>query len=127
MPRPVLAVLDTANLMELGSVLKPANLAGLVTLYLHDAENQLLEIAAGAKVGDLAGISRQAHMLVSSSGNLGCMQTSALARDLEHFCNAGNPDGLNTLLDELRQSIAQSSAALAEWRDSRCPESKASA
>ena len=125
--RPELPVLDTANLAELGSVLKPSNLAGLVTLYLHDTENQMLEIARYAKMGDLAGIARQAHMLVSSSGNLGAMQTSALARDLENFCRSGNSDGLTALLDELRQSVAQSSAALAAWCDAHTAADQASA
>ncbi len=117
--RPELLVLDRTNLTELASVLKPANLAGLITLYLHDTDSHMLEIAACAKTGDLAGIARQAHMLVSSSGNLGAMQTSALARDVENFCKSGNPDGLAALLDELRQSVAQSSAALTAWRDGR--------
>ena len=116
---PVLPVLDPCNLEELAAALPLANLTSLITLYLHDTEGQLLEIAARVKVGDLAGIGRQAHMLVSSAGNIGAMQTSALARDLEHFCGAGNPDGLNTLPHELRQSIAQSSAALQAWRDEK--------
>jgi len=124
---PELPVLDTANLTELGSVLKPSNLAGLVTLYLHDTESQMLEIARCAKTGDLAGIARQAHMLVSSSGNLGAMQASALARDMENFCRSGNSDGLAALLDELRQSVAQSSAALVAWRDAHTAAAQACA
>ncbi|MEY4706844.1 MAG: hypothetical protein RJB58_567 [Pseudomonadota bacterium] len=125
--RPELLVLDSTNLTELASVLKPANLTGLITLYLHDTASHMLEIAACAKTGDLAGIARQAHMLVSSSGNLGAMQTSALARDVENFCKSGNPDGLAALLDELRQSVAQSSAALMAWRDARVAAAQASA
>ncbi|HJT42680.1 MAG TPA: response regulator [Rhizomicrobium sp.] len=123
----VLAVLDTSNLEELSAALPPDNMAALISLYLHDAESHLEEISACAIAGDLAGLARQAHMLVSSSGNLGCMQTSALARDLEHFCKAGNPDGLNTLLDELRRSAAQSSEAIRAWRDARIPAVQASA
>ena len=123
----VLAVLDTANLEELSAALPPDNMAALISLYLHDAEGHLEEISACAIAGDLAGLARQAHMLVSSSGNLGCMQTSALARNLEHFCKAGNPDGLDTLLDGLRRSAAQSSEAIRTWRDARIPTVQASA
>jgi HPt (histidine-containing phosphotransfer) domain-containing protein len=112
-----LPVLNCANLEELRAGLPPETLAGLVTLFLHDAECQLLEIDTCEKAGDLAGIARQAHMLVSSAGNLGAMQTSALAREVEHFCRSGKPDGLAPMLAELRQSIAQSSAALKAWRD----------
>jgi CheY-like chemotaxis protein len=112
-----LPVLNTANLEELRAALPPENLASLVTLYLHDAESNLLEIAAHERAGDLAAIGRHAHMLVSSAGNLGAMQTSALAREVDHFCRIGSPDGLALMLAELRQSCAQSSAALKAWRD----------
>jgi signal transduction histidine kinase/CheY-like chemotaxis protein/HPt (histidine-containing phosphotransfer) domain-containing protein len=112
-----LPVLNTANLEELRAALPAENLASLITLYLHDAEGNLLEIAAHEQAGDLAGVARHAHMLVSSAGNLGAMQTSALAREVEHFCKAGNPERLAPMLGELRQSCAQSSAALKAWRD----------
>jgi hypothetical protein len=56
-------------------------------------------------------------MLVSSAGNLGAMQTSALAREVEHFFRTGKPDGLEPMLAELRRSNAQSSDALKAWRD----------
>jgi CheY-like chemotaxis protein/HPt (histidine-containing phosphotransfer) domain-containing protein len=117
--RQVLPVLDTTNLEELGTALPLKNLAELITLFLHDTECQMQEIGACEKAGDLAGVARQAHMLVSCAGNLGAMHTSALAREVEHFCKAGNPDGLAPLLDELRQACMQSCTALKTWRDSR--------
>ncbi|HKU53898.1 MAG TPA: Hpt domain-containing protein, partial [Rhizomicrobium sp.] len=80
-----LPLLDATNLEDLGTALPLDNLADLVTLYLHDAKSQMGEISAYAKAGDLPGIARQAHTLVSSAGNLGALQTSALARNLEHF------------------------------------------
>jgi len=91
----------------------------LITLFLNDVQNQLREIGAYEKAGDLAGIARQAHMLISSAGNMGAMRTSALAREVEQFCKAGNPQGLAPLLEELRRSCAQSCAALQAWRDAR--------
>ena len=51
------------------------------------------------KTCDLDRIARQAHILVSTVGNLGAVQTSALAREVEHFCRAGNPVGLAPFLD----------------------------
>ncbi|HKQ43999.1 MAG TPA: Hpt domain-containing protein [Rhizomicrobium sp.] len=122
-----LPLLDTTNLEDLGTALPLDSLADLVTLYRHDAEGQMGEISAYAKAGDLPGIARQAHMLVSSAGNLGALQTSALARNLEHFCQAGNPDGLAPLLDELGQSVAQSCAALAAWLDAKRASAQVSA
>jgi CheY-like chemotaxis protein/HPt (histidine-containing phosphotransfer) domain-containing protein len=118
-PGQVLPVLDTSNLEELGAVLPPENLAEFITLFLSEAESQMREIGACEKAGDLAGVARQAHMLVSCAGNLGAMRTSALAREVEHFCKAGNPDGLAPMLDELRRACTQACIALKTWRDSR--------
>lgn len=115
-----LPLLDATNLEDLGAALPLDNLADLITLYLHDAKSQMAEISTCAKAGDLRGIGRQAHTLVSSAGNLGALQTSTLARNLEHFCQAGNLDGLTPLLDELGESVAQSCAALVAWLDARC-------
>jgi len=112
------AILNHDNLEELRAALPMESLAGLITLFLTDADGVLREISSCEKAGDLAGIARQAHMLVSSAGNMGAMRTSALAREVEQFCKAGNPERLAPLLDELRQACAQSSAALQAWRDS---------
>jgi len=84
-----------------------------------DAENQLTEIAKLQQAGDLAGIGRQAHMLVSAAGNMGALQTSALAREVEHLCRAGNWDGLETSIMELREACTQSSAAIRAWSDTQ--------
>jgi CheY-like chemotaxis protein len=118
--RQALPVLDTTNLEELGTALPLKSLAELITLFLNEAECQMREIGVCEKAGDLAGVARQAHMLVSCAGNLGAMHTSALAREVEHFCKAGNPDGLAPLLDELRRACMLACAALKTWRDSRC-------
>jgi hypothetical protein len=40
-----------------------------------------------------------------------------LAREIEHFCRNGKPEGLAPMLAELRQCSAKSSAALKAWRD----------
>jgi len=114
-----LPVLNPGNLEELSAVLPMESVAGLIALFFKDAEGQLREISACEKAGDLAGIARQTHMMVSSAGNLGAMRTSALARQVEQFCVAGNPQGLGPLLDELRQACLQSDAAIRAWRDSK--------
>jgi signal transduction histidine kinase/DNA-binding response OmpR family regulator/HPt (histidine-containing phosphotransfer) domain-containing protein len=112
-------VLSTDNLDELSAALPIESLSGLITLFLSDTDNQLREINACEEAGDLAGVARQAHMLVSAAGNLGAMRTSALAREVEQLCRMGNREGLAPLLEELRRSCAQSDTALRAWRDSR--------
>jgi signal transduction histidine kinase/DNA-binding response OmpR family regulator len=120
-------VLDTRNLDEMESALPHDTLISLITLFLHDAQGQLREMNACENAGDLAGIARQAHMLVSSAGSMGAMHTSALAREVENFCRAGKPEGLGPLLEELRHACAESDAALNAWRDSRVQATQASA
>jgi signal transduction histidine kinase/CheY-like chemotaxis protein/HPt (histidine-containing phosphotransfer) domain-containing protein len=112
-----LPILNTANLEELSAVLPPDKLAALIALYLREAEGHLLEIAAHEKAGDWAAIARTAHMLVSSAGNLGALQTSALAREVEHVCRSGDSAGIAPMLAELRQSCARSSAAFKAWQN----------
>jgi len=116
--RPVLPVLDTSNLQELSAALPWENLSGLISLFLVDAENQLAEIAKLQNTGDIAGIGRQAHMLVSAAGNMGALETSALAREVEHLCRSGNRDGLDASIADLRDACARASTAIRSWRDS---------
>ena len=116
--RPVLPVLDTSNLQELSAALPWENLSGLISLFLVDAENQLAEIAKLQNTGDIAGIGRQAHMLVSAAGNMGALETSALAREVEHLCRSGNRDGLDASIADLRDAYARASTAIRSWRDS---------
>jgi len=112
-------VLDTGNLEELSVVMSPDSLVGLIALFLQDGESQMREITACEKTGDLAGIARQAHMMVSCAGNLGAMHTSALAREVEQLCKSGQAGGLAAKLRDLHQAHAQSNTALMAWRDAR--------
>jgi signal transduction histidine kinase/CheY-like chemotaxis protein/HPt (histidine-containing phosphotransfer) domain-containing protein len=111
-------VLDTRKLEDMAEAVPPETLVSLITLFLQDVENQLQKIEACEQAGDLACIGAQAHMLVSSAGNIGAMQTCALAREVEHFCRAGKSEGLATLLEELRQAGTRSQEALKGWRES---------
>ena len=115
--RPVLPVLDTGNLQELGAALPWENLSGLISLFLVDAENQLAEIAKLQSSGDIAGIGRQAHMLVSAAGNMGALETSALAREVEHLCRSENRGGLDASIADLRDACARASAAIRSWSE----------
>jgi signal transduction histidine kinase/CheY-like chemotaxis protein/HPt (histidine-containing phosphotransfer) domain-containing protein len=117
--RPVLPVLDTSNLQELKAALPWENLSGLISLFLVDAENQLAEIAKLHDTGDIAGIGRQAHMLVSAAGNMGALETSALAREVEHLCRSGNCAGLDASIADLREVCGRASAAIRSWSETQ--------
>ena len=110
-------ILNSDNLEELRAALPIESLSGLITLFLADADGQLEVITACEKAGDLTGIARAAHMIVSSAGNMGASRVSALAREVEQFCRAGNAEDVGPLLDDLRCAWVQSKTALQAWRD----------
>ena len=110
-------ILNSDNLEELRAALPIESLSGLITLFLADADGQLEVITACEKAGDLTGIARAAHMIVSSAGNMGASRVSALAREVEQFCRAGNAEDVGPLLDDLRCAWVQSRTALQAWRD----------
>jgi CheY-like chemotaxis protein/HPt (histidine-containing phosphotransfer) domain-containing protein len=113
------AILDPHNLEDLSESLDTQTVDGLVSLYCNSIEGHLQAIAACMQDKDFDGIAKQAHMLVGAAGNLGAMQTSVLARDIERLCRAHDSEALTPLLAELETSCAVSSAALRAWMDAK--------
>jgi signal transduction histidine kinase/DNA-binding response OmpR family regulator/HPt (histidine-containing phosphotransfer) domain-containing protein len=112
-------LLAREKLEELESVLPFAKLADFIRLYLIDVELHLNNIAEAQARNDFETIGREAHMLVSTSGNLGAMHASAAARRLEQACRSGAGGETYPLIAALRETCTVSSAALAAWRDER--------
>ena len=63
--------------------------ADLVRIYLHDAPVHVAEIRAAAERGDLPGLVGPAHILKSSSANLGALQLAEHARRIEAGARLG--------------------------------------
>jgi signal transduction histidine kinase/DNA-binding response OmpR family regulator/HPt (histidine-containing phosphotransfer) domain-containing protein len=109
--------LDETKLAELGSVLPLSSISDLMSLYLTDVETHLLEIASCRARNDLSGVARNAHNIVSASGNLGATRTSMLARSLEHACGEHDSANIDRLVGELKDASASSSGAMRVWLD----------
>jgi signal transduction histidine kinase/DNA-binding response OmpR family regulator/HPt (histidine-containing phosphotransfer) domain-containing protein len=107
-----LPVLDLAKLVDLERLLSADGLRDFVLLYLVDIENRLAKIAESRTNRDFESVLREAHNIVSTSGNLGAMQTSEFARRLCETCRSGNHERCSLLTDELCEASAVSSAAL---------------
>jgi signal transduction histidine kinase/DNA-binding response OmpR family regulator/HPt (histidine-containing phosphotransfer) domain-containing protein len=112
-------LLDTAILAELDAVLSLTQLTSFISLYLIDLKQRLVCIADFCTTNDYEGISRQAHTIVSTAGNLGAMWTSAVARRLEIACRGGDHKLSYHLIGELCESCEASSTALRAWSDER--------
>ena len=83
---PPMLDLDTIGALE--AVLPQAKLHALLLLFVKDAEEILASIDRSIAGDDLGSLSRDAHALVGSAGNMGALQVSKLARNLEHACRA---------------------------------------
>ncbi len=62
----------------------------LVQVYLEDAPGHLAKLEAAVMVGDIDGLVAPAHALKSSSANLGAMQLSIAAKQIEHGARGRN-------------------------------------
>ena len=114
-------LLDREKLSELENALPLAKVRGFISLYLADVDQRLESIAEYCSKGDFAGVSREAHTIVSTAGNLGAMQTSAAARRLETACRAGNHEESYRLVSELSASCEASSAEFQTWLHEKGP------
>jgi signal transduction histidine kinase/CheY-like chemotaxis protein/HPt (histidine-containing phosphotransfer) domain-containing protein len=105
-------LLDDKQIGELQAALKPGAFREFVSLYLVDVDLRLGQIARSRAEKDFARVSSEAHVLVSTSGNLGAMRTSAAARRLEMACRTGDHGQTYRLISELADASAQSSKAM---------------
>lgn len=110
-----LPVLDMAQLQLFESVFSAAKIRSLASLYIVDVEARLTLMGECRAAGDFDGIGRQAHMIVSTAGNLGAKRASALARVLEETCAKREASLCDPLISELRKACRESSQALRTW------------
>ncbi len=108
-------VLDLDKLAELNSVLSLAKVTGLVSAFLTEVAQRLQSIEFAIARTDFPAAAREAHMLVSTSGNLGAMQLSAAARTLEQACRQGDEKSIGPLAAELSRAAASATVALKRW------------
>jgi CheY-like chemotaxis protein len=116
-----LPILDLEQLGTLGSVFSLEKLRTLASLYMLDVEARLVLMDEHRATNDFDGVGRQAHLIVSTAGNLGAKQSSALAHLLEVSCTNRNDASSDRLIAEVRASCALSSGALRRWLDADSP------
>ncbi len=114
------APLDLDHLEALARTLTADQLEGLIGLYLHSGEGYIEQIYRCHALEDRSGIATQAHILVSTAGNIGAFATSALARDLELACREGAAKAVIELCaDKVRSAVRMSCSALEKWRSTQ--------
>jgi signal transduction histidine kinase/DNA-binding response OmpR family regulator/HPt (histidine-containing phosphotransfer) domain-containing protein len=112
-------VLDREKLAILESVLPFSNIEGLLTLFISEIDGHLKRIDTSRSEGNLKALAREAHDVVSSAGNVGAMEVSALARTLERACKEGQGASVERLASELTEACLAANIALNEWLNER--------
>jgi HPt (histidine-containing phosphotransfer) domain-containing protein len=74
-----------------------------------------MRIKSYLAASDLQSIAREAHILVSTAGNIGAMTLSATARQVELACKARDLDNFGGLVAELDRDISAANAAFSAW------------
>jgi signal transduction histidine kinase/CheY-like chemotaxis protein/HPt (histidine-containing phosphotransfer) domain-containing protein len=88
--------------------------ASLVRVFLEDAPRALEKLQGAAAVSDIDGLIGPAHSLKSTSANLGAMELSAQARQIEHGARQKNLDRPTERVAELVAEFKRADAALRE-------------
>ncbi|HTQ15500.1 MAG TPA: response regulator [Rhizomicrobium sp.] len=112
-------VLDESKLREIGDVLPLEKIEDFVRLYLLDVEMHLGAIASARARNDFEAVAKEAHTIVSTSGNLGAMRASGAARRLEQAARQRAHRDIYPLISALSAATGESSEALREWLKAR--------
>jgi len=110
-----LALLDLEKLAELETLISRAKLENLISLYLIDIDLNFAQIGKYQAGDDFDGVSRQAHIIVGTAGNMGAMRASMAARRLEEACRSADRECAGRFIAELGEACEASAAALRRW------------
>jgi CheY-like chemotaxis protein/HPt (histidine-containing phosphotransfer) domain-containing protein len=103
-------MIDRSVLEELYEIMEE-DFVSVLESYLNSAPGLMYAIRDAVKAGDLDGLVKSAHPLKSSSANVGAMELSVLARELEFKGRQGDFSGLvasyNHAADIYRRSISE--------------------
>jgi HPt (histidine-containing phosphotransfer) domain-containing protein len=111
---PVTAALDSSALQALRASVGDDTefLAELVTTFLADAPQQLVELRAAVASGDAEEVERGAHTLKSNAATFGIVRLADICRDLEDRASHGNLDGAEALVAAIEGALAEARPAL---------------
>ena len=106
------AVFDERRLVTLSGIMPKTGFEELVSRYLAAADERLKAIEALLGDGELAAAAREAHNMISVSGNFGALELEALARDLEAACDAGDLEKSLAVLARCRPAATNAWSAI---------------
>ena len=93
---------------------KPALQRRLLEKFLINARKQMSTIGNAARAGDIATISRVAHVLKSASRTVGAVQLGELCQKIETAGKAGDGVTCNALTERLNGSFIAATEAISK-------------
>jgi signal transduction histidine kinase/DNA-binding response OmpR family regulator len=109
------APLDLDRLHMLETHFSHSALRKLIEIYLSGVEQTNAAIARLVADNDLSALSREAHVIGSSAGNIGIDRVKELAQALEEACQSDQHKIASRLAAELQTAASQGARALRRW------------
>jgi CheY-like chemotaxis protein len=109
------AVLDHAHLVSLAMHLPAENVRQLLSLFLDQIEAQIVTLKALSAGGDLPALACEAHTLAGTSGNVGALRLSGLARGIEAASKDADAERVAQLARGLDRVAKEAAAGLRHW------------
>jgi len=95
--------LDT--LRSLGSDKEPSFLQRIIKIYLSSTQDNLENLVKAFASNDIDLLTRTAHSIKSSSGNVGAMHLMKLCGDLEINCRHNQMDSTSELVESISKEF----------------------
>jgi CheY-like chemotaxis protein len=109
------SVLNPDRLADLEAVISAGELRSFLILYMKDVGNQLATIMEHNLTGNLSAIASEAHIIVSTAGNIGADDVSSTARSLELACRASDHKTADLLVEKLNVASGAACEAIRAW------------
>jgi signal transduction histidine kinase/CheY-like chemotaxis protein/HPt (histidine-containing phosphotransfer) domain-containing protein len=121
------ALLDRSQLSLLAKTIGLDAVEDFLILFTEDSIVHLATLKAAEERGDLAAMRDEAHILVSTAGNVGALRMSALTRELEHATRDKDLARAKTTAAALMACFEATKVEIADWRRMRESEARVQA
>lgn len=105
-------VFDAGKLDDLKAVMDQTKFTGLVGQFAAGLQARVERLQGLLETSNWPDAAREAHDIVSVAGNIGAARLSAMARDLEQSCRAGNETSCRSLTATFTTAAVEALRAL---------------
>jgi HPt (histidine-containing phosphotransfer) domain-containing protein len=103
-----------ARLRQLNQPGEPDLVQEVLALFVADAQDRIVALAAAAAAQNPDGLQRAAHALKGGAANIGAHQLQSLCRELEEMAQAGETAGAVARIGAIGEEFARIKAEIAQ-------------